>query len=100
MTNNALVTIANAVFADIAVAFGVPSATPAAPFRMYLEKKAREARDRLLDEMRKGGVTDFEVAAKDEAIAVIYRVAIAARDGAEGLSRCPRFRWREAGCRR
>ena len=70
------------VFSDILGLFGVPTGTAAMLFREFMGRRADEARDILVQELRRGNVDTLEVASEDEAFSIIYRYSLAMRDGA------------------
>ena len=70
------------VFADIVSLFGLPTGTASKLFHEFLSSRAEAARDILFKELRSGKMDELHAANNDEAISVIYRYALAARDGA------------------
>lgn len=70
------------ILGDIASIFGVPTGTASQLFRDFINRRGEKARDILLEELSAGDIDEFHAASDDEAISIIYRYALAVRDGA------------------
>ena len=82
MTDNTLAQLTGNLLSDALTLLGIPTNTAIEVFRRHLKAKIDEARDILLEELRSGNVDSLHVASEDEAISIVYRYALAARDGA------------------
>lgn len=77
-----LVKLSASVFKDIASSvFGIPTSAILELLAGYARRRAKEAEDILLSEIRQG-VDPLVAANEDEAIAVIYRYMLAVKNGA------------------
>jgi hypothetical protein len=76
-----LVELSGAVFADALSALGIPVNTLSSALGAYIRRNAQDARTILLEELREGKLDALHAANEDEALAVIYRYLLAARDG-------------------
>ncbi len=61
--------------------FAVPSQTASRLLSGFRGRKIEEARTVLLEQLRKGEVSDYQAAIKDDQIAIIYRYYLAAAQG-------------------
>ena len=78
--------LAESVFADALAPFGVPTSTAATVFQEFMKRRGDEARDILFEEISSGQIDTLEAASDDDAIGVIYRYFLAARDNAARLN--------------
>lgn len=79
--NNQLASLAVSISEDAFALIGIPTSTLSKPFVAYFGRKMAEARDELLEAMKRGEIDALEAKNQDESIAVIYRYFVAARDG-------------------
>jgi len=82
MKDRELIDIAGDVVTDALSLFGIPAATLKRAVRAFVDRRIQNASDVLLEEMRQGHVDTLRVASEDDAIAIIHRYLLAARDGA------------------
>jgi hypothetical protein len=82
MKDRELIDIAGDVVTDALSLFGIPAATLKRAVRAFVDRRMQIASDVLLEEMRQGRVDSLRVANEDDAIAIIHRYLLAARDGA------------------
>ena len=82
MSKNALEKYTGSILGDIASIFGVPVGTVSNFCRDYINRRGEKARDILLEELRAGDLDELHAASDDESISIIYRYALAVRDGA------------------
>jgi hypothetical protein len=82
MKDRELIDIAGDVVTDALSLFGIPAATLKRAVRAFVDRRMQVASDVLLEEMRQGRVDSLHVANEDDAIAIIHRYLLAARDGA------------------
>ncbi len=76
-----LANLAESVFADALTLFGVPTSTAATVFQEFMRRRGDEARNILFEEISSGQIETLEAASEDDAVAIIYRYFLAARDG-------------------
>ncbi len=81
MAGRTLAQITGNLFADALALFGIPASTGLEAFNRYLTARSVAARDTLFEELRAGNIDALQAANEDEVIAVIYRYALAVRDG-------------------
>lgn len=82
LTQNSLEKYTGSVFSDVVSLFNLPGSMASQLISGYLQRRGETARDILLVELRKGAIDELHVANEDEAISIIYRYALAARNGA------------------
>lgn len=78
---NPLAKLAESVFADALTLFGFPTSTAATVFQAFMRRRGDEARDILFEEISSGRIDTLEAASEDDAVAIVYRYFLAARDG-------------------
>ena len=77
-----LISMAKEVFPDLMTVLGIPAGALTALMENYFHRRSQEGLSILLNELKQGEIDSIEAAGQDEKIAVIYRYALAIRDGA------------------
>lgn len=80
MTSRSLAKISGDLFADALSTLGIPANMARSLFAQWLERRAAEARDIIISELAAARIEEFQAASEDDAIAVVYRYMLAARD--------------------
>ena len=80
--SKSLVDLSGSVFSDALSLWGIPASTAVSALHRYVARRAEQARDILIEEVRTGEIDMSRAASEDDAVAVVYRYYLAARDGA------------------
>lgn len=77
-----LIELSASVTSDVLALVGLPTSTLSEAFKQFLSHKIEDAQDILLKQMRAGEMSEHRAASQDDAIAILYRYGLTARDGA------------------
>lgn len=82
LDSRSLIALSAGVLNDLTSVLGIPLSAGTELIRQHLNKRAREGREVLLNELRRAGISELKAASQDESISIIYRYGLAIRDGA------------------